>query len=361
MSKVALITDTHWGVRGDSQIFAKHISEFYSEQFFPYLIENNIKHVIHLGDALDRRKFVNFVTAKRFKEDFIFPLRNNHIDCYFIIGNHDTYFKNTNDVNCMNVLFSRDEFCNDVKCYSKPGEITIDGTSIALMPWICSGNYDECIEFISNTKAQILFGHLDISGFQMYKGIASNHEGMDRNIFSKFDLVCSGHFHHKSHEDNIHYLGAPYEMTWSDYNDPRGFHIFDTSTRELEFIQNKNRMFIKIWYDDSNAVELNDVYKMDFEQRDLEGKQIKIIVVNKDNPYWFDMYLESIYGLNPDNVSIVDDNKHMDLIPESEIISEAEDTLTILNNYVDKLNVKENKELKKLLTTLYNDALTLEA
>lgn len=353
MSKVALITDTHWGARGDSIIFGDYISKFYSEQFFPYLIENDIKHVIHLGDALDRRKFVNFVTAKRFKEDFIIPLDENNIDAYFIIGNHDTYFKNTNEVNCMNVLFGR-----NVKSYDKPDRITIDGTDIVLMPWICSGNYDECMEYISNTKAQILFGHLDISGFQMYKGIASAHEGLDRNIFSKFDLVCSGHFHHKSHEDNIHYLGAPYEMTWSDYNDPRGFHIFDTNTRDLTFIQNTFTMFTKVFYDDSDREKQNQMDDYNFDS--IKNKYVKVVVKNKVNVHLFDLFIDRLNAVGPAHMQVVEDNLNLDLDDDTEIINEAEDTITIIKKYIDALQIKNQKTVENLFMDLYHEALSTE-
>ena len=66
------------------------------------------------------------------------------------------------------------------------------------------------------------------------------------------DRVFSGHYHHRSSQDNIHYLGNPYEIYWNDVNETRGFHVFDTETLEHTPINNPYRMFYKISYNDDN-------------------------------------------------------------------------------------------------------------
>ena len=52
--KIALLNDTHFGVRNDSMIFDDFLHKLYEEVFFPYLDEHNIKTLIHLGDVVDR-------------------------------------------------------------------------------------------------------------------------------------------------------------------------------------------------------------------------------------------------------------------------------------------------------------------
>ncbi len=92
-------------------------------------------------------------------------------------------------------------------------------------------------------------GHLEIKGFEMHNGHMNEH-GTEKSVFKRFEKVMSGHFHKKSDDGHIYYLGTQYEMTWSDYKCPKGFHIFDTQTRELSRIENDNTIFKKIIYND---------------------------------------------------------------------------------------------------------------
>ena len=352
--KIAIVTDTHWGVRNDSQAFAEFFNRFYSNIFFPYLDEHEIKTVFHLGDIVERRKYINFSTADRMNKDFIRPLADRDIETYFVVGNHDTYFKNTNEINAMDQLYGGRRVGN-MTIVSDPEEFQFDGCKIVLMPWMCQDNMERAIHLISNTKAEVLMGHLELAGFEMYKGNVIDH-GMDSSIFSKFDVVCSGHYHHKSSKGNVHYLGCPYEITWSDYGDPKGFHIFDTDTRELTFIQNPYNMFHKVHYDDSHGMTISDIPEFD----NLRDTYVKVIVHSKTNPYIFDMFIDKMEKSDPMSIQVVDDNLHLNLEDDEDIVNEAEDTLSILKKYVDNIEANvEKKDIEKFLSELYSEANSL--
>jgi len=353
MTKIALITDTHWGCRNDSPVFAKHISRYYKNVFFPYLEEHGINYVVHLGDIVDRRKYINFVTAKNLDNDFIEPIYKNKLFLHAIIGNHDTYFKNTNEINSMNVLYRDNAHFN---YYSEPIERTIDGCKILFMPWICSDNYEQCMSAIEMTDAQVLFGHLELNGFEMYKGSPNNH-GFDPKLFDKFDIVCSGHFHHKSSKGNINYLGAPYEMTWSDYDDPRGFHVFDTSTRELTFIQNNDKIFHKIFYNDADS-DYMEIVNQDFSQ--YADCIIKVVVKQKTNLHMFDLFIDKLEKAGVADLQVVEDHLNLNLELDDDLLEEAEDTFSLLNKYASQVSKSDNEQLTLLLQELYNEALMVE-
>lgn len=352
--RIALITDQHFGARGDNEGFHNFFDKFYSNQFFPYLKENNIDTVIDLGDTFDRRKYINFNTLNRCKKYWFDQIEKNKINLHLIVGNHCTFFKNTNEINSPELLLKE---YSTIQSYSEPAEVTIDGLKVAFLPWICSGNYTHSMDFIESTRAQVLFGHLELAGFEMYRGAVNDH-GFSGDIFSKFDLVMSGHFHHRSSRGNIHYLGCPYELTWSDWNDPKGFHIFDTDTRELTFIENRYRMFYKIHYDDSN----NDMESiMDLDTDRFAGTMVKVIVHEKNNPYWFDMFIDKIEKAGVLDLQVVEDNLNLNLEDDSDIIDEAEDTLTILRKYTEQFGDRIDKsKLDNFLSTLYQEALSLE-
>jgi len=352
--KIAIITDTHFGARNDNMNFNEYFYQFYEGQFFPFLQQHNIKTVIHLGDVLDRRKFVSYRIAKDFRERFILPFNHLQIQLHMLVGNHDIFFKNTNDVNSLQELLGN-RF-NNIHLYAEAQEVTFDGLPILFMPWINNQNYIYSMGMIDETKADICMGHLDINGFAMNKGQILAENGYDKSTFRRFDTVMSGHFHHKSDDGQIFYLGTPYELYWNDYNDPKGFHVFDTETRELTRIENKLTIFDKIWYDDTeNNYENVDVRK-------YEKKYVKLIVVNKKDLYQFDRFVDNLLKADTHEVKIIEDFSDLDASTVSDdIVENSEDTMTLLNKYVDELQVNLDKpRLKNTMKSLYTEAQDLE-
>lgn len=348
--KIALITDTHAGARNDSLAFNNYFMNFYNNIFFPTLENLDVKTVIHLGDLFDRRKYTNNYIISEWKNGFFDKLTK--YDCHFLVGNHDIYWKNTNDVSTTDLLLREYNF----NVYSEPNEISIDGVNILMMPWINSTNYELCSQVIKDSKSTIMMGHLEVNGFEMYKGAYCD-DGLSPSMFNKFDMVFSGHFHHKSDNGTIYYLGNPYHLTWMDYGDERGFHIFDTETRELSFIKNPYSIFKKVFYNDEH---LTFEQITEFDRSDFEGCYVKVIVQNKTDGYLFDKFIEQIEKANAADISVVD-NINIELMEDDDIIDEAEDTLTILSKYIDGLNLNvDKKKLDGLMKTLYNESLTLE-
>ena len=351
--KIALINDTHFGARNDSQAFMNYFRKFYEEIFFPTLEERGIKDIIHLGDVVDRRKFINWKTVYQMREMFFDVCHERHINLHLIVGNHDTYFRNTNIVNSLDGLRLQNN--HQFHIYEESTEIELDGNKFFLQPWICDENKEQSLKAIEETTAQILFGHLEVKGFEMHAGQYSQ-TGIDASMFNKFDMAFSGHFHHKSDNGNIYYLGNQYQITWSDYKDTKGFHIFDTETRELERIVNPLTIFDKIYYDDTKT----DYSTIDVEK--YKNKYIKLIVVNKKDLYGFDAFVDKLLKTDTYEVKIIEDFTDLDASTVSDdIVNNSEDTLTILNKYVDELDVTLDKNrLKNTMKSLYTEAQDLE-
>jgi len=354
-TKVAIITDQHFGARNDSIHFLDYYERFYRDTFFPTLDANGIDTLLILGDTFDRRKYVNFYSLKRTKEMFFDELTKRNIHVYMLAGNHDTYFKNTNDVNSVDLLLK--EYSN-INVIDKPTTINVKDTYICMMPWICPENYEESMQVLANTEADICMGHFEIAGFAMHRGMPSL-EGLNRELFRRFDTVFSGHYHHRSANDNIHYLGNPYELTWQDYNDPRGFHLFDVVTRELEFIVNPNVMFHRVVYDDKEE-SITEINNKDLSK--FTNTYVKVVVVNKTNPYLFDKFMNNLYNVNPIDITIAEDFTDLTEGVEDDMINQAEDTMTIIGKYVDGIKEEhiDNEKLKTVMKELYVEALNLE-
>ena len=329
--KIALLNDTHFGCRNDSPAFMKYQNRFYEELFFPYLIENNIKTLIHLGDVVDRRKFINHNTAHNFKHKFWNRLDELNIDTHVLLGNHDTYYKNTNEINAMdNLSLSKD---------------------ILFIPWIADDIMEESLHTIDSSQAEFVMGHLEIKGFEMHKGYFNEH-GLEKNIFHRFEKVISGHFHKKSDDGQIFYLGAQYEMTWSDYMCPKGFHIFDTDTRELTRIPNPLRIHKKIIYDDE---------KENYNQKNIKDYQdcfVKLYISKKSDEDMYNAFINRLHTeINVHELNIIEDTFDIQSSVPENILEQGEDTLTFLGNYIDSVDTKLDKQkLKKFAEGLYTEA-----
>jgi hypothetical protein len=351
--QVLIITDTHFGARTDSIAFHEYFVRFCIDVLFPYIKKHKIKYLLHLGDFTDRRKYINFYTLSRVRKDFMEPLREMGVHLLVTLGNHDTYFKNTNEVNSLRELFADN---NLVTIFEDPTEVWFDSKKVLLIPWINETNFETTMKIIQETDAEYAFGHLEIKGFMMQRGLKSEN-GLGKELFAKFKILGSGHYHHKSSEGNVHFLGNTWELTFADINDPRGMHVWHLDTDELEFIQNPNKMFHRIYYDDKDKT-LAQVLKKASDK--LAGAQIKVIVENRTNPYYFEQFMEKLFSIGPTDVRIEENFS----VPEEfgeDVVDLTEDTLSILNKYVDGLEIDSDKtKIKEEIRLLYTEASVME-
>ena len=347
--KIALLNDTHFGARNDNPAFVKYFNRFYDEIFFPYIIQNDIKTLIHLGDVVDRRKFINFNTAHNFQENFWKRLWDLKIDTHIILGNHDTYYKNTNKVNFTHLIKTFDG-ANEPWIYEKPATVNFCGLDILLLPWICPETEEESIYEIDNSHAEVAMGHLEIKGFEMHKGHFQE-VGLEMDQFKRFDKVLSGHYHRKSDNGTIYYLGTQYEITWSDYQCPKGFHIFDTDTRELTRISNPLTMFEKIIYNDTKQSYTN----MDISK--YKDKHLKVIVEEKTDTNQFGEFIDRLHNeINTHEVNVIEDSYNINATADVNIIDQGEDTLTFLHNYINSLDTELDKaRINSIMKDFYQE------
>lgn len=350
--KVAILNDTHCGVRNSSDIFLNYNDRFYTEVFFPYLKEHNITQILHLGDYYEHRKFVNFKALNANRKHFLEPMRDMGITMDIIPGNHDVYFKNTNELCSLKELLGY--FTTNVNIIMKPKVLDYDGCKVAVIPWINNSNYEEYTKWALQCEASILGAHLELKGFDMMAGVPNPH-GMNADVFSRFEMVLSGHFHTKSSRDNVHYLGSQMEFTWADVDDPKFFHVLDTATREIEAVRNPITMFKKVIYDDSK----HDYDNIDMSQ--FENKFIKLIVINKNDLYMFDKFVDKLQSVNTYELKIAESfEEYLGDNVEDEKVS-LEDTTELLDSYVEAVDTDLDKEhIKVELRKLYTEAQNLE-
>lgn len=351
--KVCILGDTHFGVRNDSDLFHRYFEKFYSEVFFPYLEKNNITTVFQLGDLFDKKKNVNFYTLSRARSYFFNELKRRNINLIVNVGNHDTFYKHSNEISAPKLLLK--DYSNiTVIDYPQEFYFPDDDKPLFILPWLCKANLSAFEKMAEQTSASIVLGHLELAGFSMYRGFVTDH-GMDPQIFRKFDMVLTGHFHHRSSNGNIHYVGTPYELTWADYDDPKGFHILDIATRELEFIPNPFNMFHKVEYDDA-GVSIEEV--IDFDVSAYADSYVKVVATNKTNPFIFDAFVKKIEDVAADVK--VTENALVLLLDDCEV-EDMEDTLSLLVKVVEETETNVPKEkLNDLMLDLFTEASRME-
>jgi len=342
--RIALINDTHYGARKGSKLFHDYFELFYKNVFFPTLEQCGINTIIHMGDAFDSRKSIDYQSLEWAKRVVFEPLKNYEV--HMIVGNHDSYYKNTNNTNSPQLLLK--DYPN-IHTYPSPTEIKVGNLDILLLPWICMENEEQSLKMIKKTKAKVAMGHLEFQGFRVNRQIIMEH-GLEANIFTNFKKVFSGHYHTRSDNGTVFYTGNPYEIYWTDVNDTRGFTIFDTETLEHTYINNPYKMFYNIYYEDTNY--------QTFDTREYENKIVKVIVRKKSDTKKFEKFVDKLYSAGVAELKIVENFA----LQESENfeVFESEDTLSILNRYIEEAEINLDKSIvQKVIQEIYQEACEL--
>ena len=343
--KTAIITDQHFGARKNSKLFHDYFLKFYEDVFFPTLEKEGITTIVDMGDTFDSRKGIDFAALSWAKKNYFDRLKEMGITVHTIVGNHTAYYKNTNDINALDLLLR--EYDN-IKIYSETTPIILGELSVLLVPWINQENKDMTLAMINKSKSPVCMGHLELQGFKVNEHVIMDH-GFDIKPFEKFKKVFSGHFHTRSTQDNISYLGNPYEIYWNDHEDTRGFHLFDTETLETLPVNNPYRLFYKVYYNDND-------YQL-FNASELENKIVKLIVRQKTDTKKFEKFIDKLYTSNVAELKIVENFDFNGWYDKDSGDYESEDTMSILNRYIEEAEINLDKSvIQKMMNEAYQEA-----
>tara|TARA_B100001079_G_scaffold29843_1_gene22611 strand:+ start:117 stop:1157 length:1041 start_codon:yes stop_codon:yes gene_type:complete len=341
--KVAIITDQHFGARKGADYLHKYFKKFYEDVFFPTIESEGITTVIDMGDTFDNRRNIDLASLEWSKKVYFDRLKSMKVKLHSIVGNHTAYYKDTNEVNTIDLLLKE---YNNIITYSSTTEVKFDKLKVLFVPWINSENYNDTLNLINKSKCKVAMGHLELNGFTATPGHTMEH-GMDSKPFDKFEKVYSGHYHQRSDNGKVFYLGNPYEMFWNDVNQTRGFHIFDTDTLEHTPINNPYKLFHNIYYQDHN-------YKL-FDARELKNKIVKVIVRQKTDQKQFEKFIDKLYSSGIQDLKIIE-NFQLQESGDFEV-EDTENTIGILNRYIDESDFEGDKTMiKGILQKIYAEA-----
>lgn len=350
-NNMIFLPDFHIGVRNDNSFYRDLQVKWLRESLMPYIFEHDIKKLVSFGDLFDRRKYTNHLTLDVFRKEFFDILAKHDIQLDVILGNHDCFYTNTNNLNTPDLFLG--EYSN-ITIYKEPTEVMLDGIKYLYIPWVNADNRDATVSLLNDTQATSVFGHLEINGFEMHLGSITCSNGFDSKIFDRFEAVLSGHFHQPSEHNHIKYIGAVGHFTWADYGCDRGFYVFNPhkGINDLEHIVNPYSPYVKIYYEES--IDIID-YDYDF----LAGKIAKIVVTEKEDLDKYDFFINMIRKCGLESYKVIDNSIYHYFENEIDESVLAEDTLDFVNSYIEGIQVNNKSMLHSMFKEIYLEAINM--
>lgn len=349
--KIAFITDTHLGARNGSQVFRDLFRSYYEEVFFPYLEENKIDTICHLGDFFDDRSKLGLHDIDYVINEFLPLLDKYNVNLFVVAGNHDVAYRNTNKISSLSLLKVSERVTVIDELVT---EVPVQGNyKIYLCPWLNSENYEENVELIKTyaNKQAIIGGHFEIAGALMYKNSKACEHGEDQNLFKKYHKALSGHFHHNSTYGNVEYIGALFHYNWQDWNDWRGFTVFDTDSGKFEKVENEYCLFHQYDYEDIKYVDASELSEL------VECKIVRVQIFNEYSKVELKDLIASIESCKPVSLDIIDNT-----IIENAVVNEqqeVEDSKEVSDYFKQAIESVDDTIIdKKELTSLFDDLYT---
>lgn len=340
-----MLTDTHFGCHNASPFYHNNMKKFLDQILFPYIDKHDIKHVVHLGDLVDSRKSISYYTTSRMRIDYFQSMMERDLNYYQIVGNHDSYYKHKLEIHSAKELYHD----YDIEIIDYPQEVLIEGFKVLFVPWMCKDNYDRTVELLNTSDAKVVMGHLELAGFQMYKGGILSH-GYNESLFDRFDSVFSGHFHHSSVSNHVSFIGAAGEYTWSDSEDPRGFTVYDTETSEVTFVQNPFKIFHKILWTDDYLEETG------LTANHFKNCIIKIYPTGVKDYAKLDKFVESLQKVGVEDCKVIAEQE--EIVGEDVDETTCEDTPSSFKTHVYGMSGDFDKErMADILISAYQEAL----
>ena len=343
--KIAILGDMHVGCRNSNQIIQQWQKRFFEECFWPKIDELGITRIVQVGDYFDNRKFINLNTMAFQREVFVRQAQKRGMFVNGIVGNHDIPYRHSLANNSPSQILNHED---GFAFYDTIQEFEWDGVNFTFMPWLCKENYEESIARIKQ-GGDVLIGHFEIKNFLMHAG-AFSHDGLSKSDFKNWNQVYSGHYHAQSVQDNIHYIGTPYQMMWSDVFTKHGFWIFDTTDRSMEFIENPFRFFHRFVWENGCDQPIGD----------LKDAYVKINVKKKTDFEAFENFVDQINYHSPFDLKITETFEEFSSENVEDLIK-ISSTTDLIEDYIDNVVSLSNIEpIKKMMLEIYNESLHVE-
>ena len=339
--KVLILSDTHHGCHGNDPYFILNQQIFLNE-LFEVIKEKEIDSIIHCGDWGHKKTVIDKKTAHCFKPlyDEMINLTSKGI-AYFISGNHDNFYKQTNEHNMLGILFPDSEIV-DMQC-KKVGPLV-------MIPWINKSNREEILNFVmeNNKEGNYLFGHFEKKGAYMTSSYISETDSIEESAYCNYSKVFSGHYHLNQEIGDWIFVGSMSELNRGDEISKHGAYILDTKTNELEFIENNHSIYKNFEFNGSDFESKPKFKKL---LGDIKDKIIDIYIDTDDNKL-IEKISDVIISLEPKDFNLTYNDVNEDYLEDIEI--KGRNINEIVNEYLNNQSYKSDKE-RRYVSKLWNN------
>lgn len=229
LKKAAMWSDTHFGAKSNSSQHNQDCLDF--AKFFCAEVtkDKSIDHLVFMGDWFDHRNAINIDTLN-YSYKAMSLINSLGLPVYFLVGNHDMYMRHTRDIHS---LIYVNEFKN-FNLIDRPEIMENGERKIMFLPYIFEEEYTKLLGEIN--ESDIVYGHLELKGFVLTGTHNVLEHGPDHTLFQNPKKIFTGHFHKRQNKDNVHYIGNPYPLNYSDANDTdRGYATYEYEGDKLEY------------------------------------------------------------------------------------------------------------------------------
>jgi len=257
VGKIYLVGDLHFGVDANSIVWLNHQKRFFNDILIPYIKETVQPGDIlfQFGDIFETKHQIN-VNIFNNVMDLFYELAKL-IPVYVLIGNHDTYYTDNNEIHSLKILYNTP----NVHVFNKPEIIGINDKKLLIIPWIT--DFNEIMTLLEDNvgKADMVFSHFDVAGMSYDNGYPIQ-KGIDFSILKKYEIVISGHIHKPQVKDNFIYLGTPYHLDFGDIGQKKGLYTLDMPNMKMDFVRNDKSPEFK-YIDIFDLLEMTDAQLKD--------------------------------------------------------------------------------------------------
>ena len=204
--KAACFTDIHYGLKQNSRLHLDDCRRFV-EWFIAEAKARDCETCIFLGDWHHHRASVNVATMNASIRDL--KLLNESFEkVYFILGNHDLYYRDNRELNSI-------EYARDLSNFVMIDEHFLQD-DVAIIPWLVGKEYKK----VAKMQCKYMFGHFELPYFKMNAMVEMpDHDGIKAEMLNGPEYVFSGHFHKRQYKNNIHYMGNAFPHNYADVGD----------------------------------------------------------------------------------------------------------------------------------------------